>query len=152
MRHRDDELTALVREGVEPMGYEVLGVEHLNPGAGNALLRAYIDRDGGITLDDCELVSRQLSAVLDVEDPIPGQYQLEVSSPGLDRPLFTPEQIARHTGLRARVRLAHKREGRRRFEGVIVAVDETALKLEVDGEIVTLPLDGIDTARLVPEI
>ena len=152
MRHRDDELTALVRATVEPMGYEALGVEHLNRGGGHALLRVYIDHADGITLDDCEAVSRQLSAVLDVEDPIPGQYDLEISSPGLDRPLFTPAQMARHAGSRALVRLAVKRDGRRRFEGVIVDVGDDSLRLEVDGEVLELPLASIDTARLVPQL
>jgi len=152
MRHRDDELTALVRATVEPMGYEALGVEHLNRGSGHALLRVYIDHADGITLDDCEAVSRQLSAVLDVEDPIPGQYDLEISSPGLDRPLFTPAQMARHAGSRALVRLAVKRDGRRRFEGVIVDVGDDSLRLEVDGEVLELPLASIDTARLVPQL
>jgi len=152
MRHRDDDLTALVRASVEPMGYEALGVEHLNRGGGHALLRVYIDHADGITLDDCEAVSRQLSAVLDVEDPISEQYDLEVSSPGLDRPLFTPEQMARHAGSRAQVRLAAKRDGRRRFQGVITAVTEDRLRLEIDGELVDLPLDAIESARLVPEL
>jgi len=152
MRHRDDELTALVCATVEPMGYEALGIEHLSRGGGHALLRVYIDHPDGITLDDCEAVSRQLSAVLDVEDPIPGQYDLEVSSPGLDRPLFTAEQMARHAGSRAQVRLAAKRDGRRRFEGVIVGVDDDGLALDVDGEVIDLPLESIDTARLVPDL
>jgi len=134
------------------MGYEALGVEHLNRGSGHALLRVYIDHADGITLDDCEAVSRQLSAVLHVEDPIPGQYDLEISSPGLDRPLFTPAQMARHAGSRALVRLAVKRDGRRRFEGVIVDVGDDSLRLEVDGEVLELPLASIDTARLVPQL
>jgi ribosome maturation factor RimP len=152
MRRGDDELTALVRGTVEPMGYEALGVEHLSRGRGHALLRVYIDHADGITLDDCEAVSRQLSAVLDVEDPIPDQYDLEVSSPGLDRPLFTAEQMARYTGSRARVRLAVKRDGRRRFDGVIAGVGDDNLRLEVDGEDIELPLDMIDSARLVPDL
>lgn len=151
MHRPDDPLTALVRGAVEPLGYEALGVVHLQRPGGSGLLRVYIDHPDGITLEDCEAVSRQLSAVLDVEDPISGQYDLEVSSPGLDRPLFTPEQIARHVGSRARVKLVGKLDGRRRFEGVIRAVTGAELELEVDGLPVRLPLAQIEGARLVPE-
>lgn len=150
MRSHDDPLTRLITATVTPLGYEALGVEHLQRPGASGVLRVYIDHPNGITLDDCELVSRQLSAALDVEDPIEGQYDLEVSSPGLDRPLFTPAQIARHAGSRARFRLAAKLDGRRRFEGVILAVDQTAVHLEVDGETRALPLADIDGARLVP--
>lgn len=153
MLHRpDDALTALVRRVVEPMGYEALGVEHQQRGAGSALVRVYIDHPRGITLEDCEAVSRQLSGALDVEDPIAGQYDLEVSSPGLDRPLFTSEQMARHAGSRARVKLAAKIDGRRRFDGVIVAVEADLLRLETEDGVVALPLAEIDSARLVPEL
>ena len=91
MRRANDRLTTLVRSVVEPMGYEALGIEHASAGSAQAVLRVYIDHANGITVDDCEAVSRQLSSVLDVEDPISGHYDLEVSSPGLDRPLFTVE-------------------------------------------------------------
>lgn len=152
MRRHDDPLSALVRGAVEPLGYEALGVEHLQRPGASGMLRVYIDHPNGITLDDCEAVSRQLSAVLDVEDPIAGQYDLEVSSPGLDRPLFTPEQMARHAGSRAKVKLAVKLAGRRRFEGLILAVTDDALQMQVDGETVSLPLEKIERARLVPEL
>lgn len=145
------ELTALLRTTVEPMGYELVGVQQVRPATGSALLRVYIDREDGITLDDCEAVSRQLSGLLDVEDPIPGHYDLEVSSPGLDRPLFNAEQLERFSGARARVRLDAKLDGRRSFDGILRGIDVGRLRIEVDGEDFELPLEMIDSARLVPE-
>ncbi|NBC47893.1 MAG: ribosome maturation factor RimP [Gammaproteobacteria bacterium] len=154
MRQANDRLTALVRTAVEPMGYDMLGVEHVSAGSAQAVLRVYIDHADGITIEDCETVSRQLSGVLDVEDPISGQYDLEVSSPGLDRPLFTLEQVLRHRGSRARVRLDRKLEGRRNFEGEILgaSADGAWLELSLDGTSVQLPVDQIERAHLVPAL
>jgi ribosome maturation factor RimP len=144
-------LTRLARSVVEPLGYELVGVEYFQRGKLGGVLRVYIDHADGITLDDCAAVSRQLSGVLDVEDPIKGHYDLEVSSPGLDRPLFGVEQYERFRGHRAKVRLAAKLEGRRNFAGVLAGVDQGALLLEEDGETIVLPLEMIESARLVPE-
>ncbi len=157
MRRANDRLTTLVTSVVEPMGYEALGIEHAAAGSGQAVLRVYIDHANGITVEDCEAVSRQLSSVLDVEDPISGHYELEVSSPGLDRPLFTIEQLQRHRGSRIRVRLEQKLDGRRNFEGDMLGVsdDGQSLELSLDegGEPhrVQLPVDQIESARVVPE-
>jgi ribosome maturation factor RimP len=151
MRLAHPELDALLRATVEAMGYELVGVELVQPGSGTAVLRILIDHVDGITLGDCEAVSRQISGLLDVEDPISGHYDLEVSSPGLDRPLFTGEQLQRFTGERARVRLDAKLDGRRRFDGVLRGVDAGRLYIEADGEVFALPLEMIDSARLVPE-
>jgi ribosome maturation factor RimP len=151
MAHSDAHLTRLARSVVEPLGYELVGVEYFQRGKLGGVLRVYIDHADGITLDDCAAVSRQLSGVLDVEDPIKGHYDLEVSSPGLDRPLFGVEQYERFRGHRAKVRLAAKLEGRRNFAGVLAGVDQGALLLEEDGETIVLPLEMIESARLVPE-
>ncbi len=151
MRQMREDLTALIRMTVEPMGYELLGVEYLQPG-GSTLLRIYIDGENGITPDDCAAVSHQVSGVLDVEDPIPGQYTLEVSSPGLDRPLFTSAHYQRFTGRRAKVRLREKLGGRRRFEGVLQGIQEGYLLLQGEEALFRLPLDQIESARLVPEL
>lgn len=152
MRQANPKLTALAQAVVEPLGYELVGVEHI-AGAGHAVVRVFIDREEGITVDDCALVSHQLSGQLDIDDPIPGQYELEVSSPGLDRPLFTAEHMRRFAGQRARVRLAEKQDGRRNFEGVLAGVADEALKLELDdGETLSLPLLSIERARLVPQL
>lgn len=141
----------LARGVVEPMGYELVGCEFLGGGKGDALLRVYIDQEDGIDLDDCTAVSRQLSAVLDVEDPVKEHYRLEISSPGLDRPLFTREHFERFAGCRARLKMVAKIEGRRNFEGILRGVQDMNVVLEVDGEQCLLPLSQIDTARLVPE-
>jgi len=156
MRHAENELTQLVRSVVEPMGYELVGAEYFQRGTGGAVLRVYIDRrsddgDEGIGLDDCSAVSHQLSGVLDVEDPIAGHYDLEVSSPGLDRPLFTVEHFARFCGCRARLKLAAKIDGRRKLEGSIEGVRDGMVLIAVDGETREIPLAMVDSARLVPE-
>jgi ribosome maturation factor RimP len=152
MRQVISQLTEIARSVVEPMGYELVGVEYSQRGSGGSVLRVYIDHPQGVSLDDCSAVSHQLSGVLDVEDPIPGHYDLEVSSPGLDRPLFGVEHYERFRGKRARVRLAAKLNGRRNFDGVLGGVEGSRLLLEVDGELQGLPLDMIESARLVPEL
>jgi ribosome maturation factor RimP len=144
-------LTSLIRSVIEPMGYELVGVQYVQGGGGGGVLRIYIDHEKGITLDDCSAVSHQVSGVLDVEDPIPGHYDLEVSSPGLDRPLFEAAQFERFRGKRARIKLAAKLEGRRVFEGPIVGVDRERVLLTVDGETRAFDLEAIESARLVPE-
>ncbi len=133
------------------MGYELLGVDFLPRGGGRALLRVYIDQAEGITLDDCAAVSHQLSGVFDVEDPVAGEYDLEVSSPGLDRPLFTREHYARFRGCRARIRLRTKQDGRRNFEGILGDIQDEVVCLEVEGHRIDLPLAVVESARLVPE-
>jgi ribosome maturation factor RimP len=151
MQQVDPKLARLVRSVVEPMGYECVGVDHVSGTAGGAVLRVYIDHADGIGLDDCEAVSHQLSGALDVADPIAGQYDLEVSSPGLDRPLFELAHFRRFTGSRVQVRLLDKVDGRRRFAGRILGVDGEDVLLDVDGARVALPFARIELARLVPE-
>jgi len=151
MRQEENELTRLVRSAAEPMGYELVGVEYFQRGTGGAVLRVYIDHKNGITLDDCSAVSHQLSGVLDVEDPIQGHYDLEVSSPGLDRPLFSAAHFERFRGHRARLKLAAKIDDRRKLEGLIEGVRDETLLLTMDGETREIPLAMIDSARLVPE-
>lgn len=146
-----DNLTHLVQGPVEALGYELVGVEYLSAGRG-ATLRIYIDHPNGILLEDCARVSRQVSSVLDVEDPISENYQLEVSSPGLDRPLFTREHYARYTGCEVSVRTSVKVGGRRRFKGILIGLEGDQLVLKVDGEPVSLELDNIERARLVPDL
>ena len=151
MKSAEPKLTQLVRSVVEPMGYECVGVEHDVGGGGGAVLRIYIDHADGIGLDDCEAVSHQLSGALDVEDPIAGQYDLEVSSPGLDRPLFELAHFSRFEGARARIRLLDKLDGRRRFDGRLAGTDGDMVLIDVDGARIALPFDRIESARLVPE-
>lgn len=151
MKGVQPQLLDLVRSVVEPMGYECVGVEHDTSTSAGAVLRVFIDHAGGIGLDDCEAVSHQLSGALDVADPIAGHYDLEVSSPGLDRPLLELGHFRRFAGARARIRLAEKLDGRRRFDGRIVGVDGETVLLDVDGTRIALPFAHIESARLVPE-
>lgn len=146
-----DTLVALVRPVVEDLGYQLWELEY-SPGRGSGLLRLYIDAPAGIAIDDCEQVSRAVSAVLDVEDPVPGQYTLEVSSPGLERPLRTPEHFAPYAGERVFVEMAQPVEGRRRFEGVLAEAGAAAIEVEVDGRRYALPIDGIRKAHLAPVV
>lgn len=146
-----EKLHAMVEPVVAAMGYELVGVEfHRQPG--NNLMRVYIDQDRGVSLDDCEAVSNQLSAMLDVEDPIKGRYALEVSSPGLDRPLFVREHFERFAGQKVKIRLSIPREGRRNYTGMLQGVEDEAVIIVVDGQELRLPLAEIEQARLVPEL
>ena len=145
-----DTLAARLAPLVEGLGYELWELEY-SPGRGNGFLRLYIDAAAGITLDDCERVSRAVSEVLDAEDPIPGQYTLEVSSPGLERPLRTAEHFARFVGEVVSVETAQAIEGRRRFKGALTAAGAETVEVEVDGKRWTLPLSGIRKAHLAPQ-
>lgn len=151
MQPANSTLTILARRVVEPMGYELVGVEFFQRGAGSSTLRVYIDHARGVTLDDCTAVSHQLSGVLDVEDPLPGKYDLEVSSPGLDRPLVFAEHYQRFIGQRIKVRLAEKQEGRRRLEGVLCSFADEVIGIEAEGRSWEIPLAAVESARLVPE-
>ena len=132
------------------LGYELIEIEFSSAGR-NSVVRAYIDRtDGaGVGLDDCERVSRAIGAVLEAEDPIGHEYALEVSSPGFDRPLRTAAHFARFAGSEARIELAAPIEGRRRFRGLLGAVEDGNVMIEVDRREWKLPLPGISKARLV---
>jgi ribosome maturation factor RimP len=156
------DIAGMLAPTISALGLELLGVEYL-PSPGGAVLRLYIDRQGadlseegqGVGIEDCEAVSREVSAQLDVEDPISANYTLEVSSPGVDRPLFAPAHYARFLGEQAKVGLKLPQDGRRKLQGTIVAVaDEpgrAVVTFEVDGRPVEVPFDNIDKARLVPD-
>lgn len=143
-------LHALIEPIVVGMDYELVGIEYLPQGK-HSILRIYIDKPEGIDVDDCSDVSRQVSAMLDVEDPIKGEYNLEVSSPGLDRPLFTPAHFEQFLHAQVSVRLKMPIEGKRKFVAVIQAINGDAVDLVVDGKTFTIPFDIIDKANLVPE-
>ena len=146
-----DELAKLLEPTVERLGYELVDLEARLGGKGG-LVRVFIDKPGGIDLDDCETVSRAVSALLDVEDPVPGNYNLEVSSPGLDRKLTKVEHFQRFEGETVKVQMRFPIEGRRRFRGTLVSSDDENIVVDVDGESHSLPLKTIDTARLVPAV
>lgn len=143
-------LNELIAPTVIAMGYELLGCLFFSRGR-QSLLRIYIDSERGITVDDCQQVSRQISAVLDVEDPISSGYTLEISSPGFDRPLFTREHFQRFIGHQIRVRLHAPEHGRRNYTGLLRAVIDDKVIVEVDGAEFALSLQQIDRANLVPE-
>lgn len=143
-------LHRLLEPVVSGLGYELVGVERI-AGKRSSTVRVYIDRDGGISLNDCERVSRQISGVLDVEDPIRGHYVLEVSSPGVDRLLFTREHFARYTGQRVRMVLAHLVEGRRKFVGKLLGVAGDEVLIGEEGHEYRVPFDAIEKTRLIPD-
>jgi ribosome maturation factor RimP len=146
-----NELSQLLGPVVADRGVELWELEYANrPGGG--LLRLYIDSPDGISVDDCERVSRAVSEVLDEHDPIPGEYTLEVSSPGMDRVLRTREHFARFTGEQVRVEMREPIAGRKRFLGQLLEVGEREIALSVDGAKVSLPIDEIHKARLVPRV
>ncbi|MGV6825617.1 MAG: ribosome maturation factor RimP [bacterium] len=151
MQRAADSLANLIRGVVEPMGYELLGAEFGTGEGRSQLLRVYIDKESGILLEDCEAVSRQLGSVLDVEDPISGDYSLEISSPGMDRPLFEPEHFEQFLGEMAKIKLSRSLVGRRSYKGYIRGVEDGNVLIEVDNEVHHLAIDDIDTARLVPQ-
>ncbi len=142
-----ERLIALIEPLTGRLGCELVDLEY-GPGRGNALVRLYIDRPGGVGIEDCERVSREVSALLDVEDPIPTAYTLEVSSPGFDRVLRTREHFERFAGQRVLVELATSRAGRRRYTGTLVAAGEAGIELDVDGEHVAVRYEELAKARL----
>jgi ribosome maturation factor RimP len=164
MTDKANEIAALLAPTVASLGLELLGAEYL-PSPGGAMLRLYIDvpidvpadsagegeEPRAVTIEDCEAVSREVSAQLDVEDPISSHYTLEVSSPGIDRPLFGAAQFARFLGESAKVTLRLPQDGRRRLQGVIARIEGENITFNVDGNELTVRADNIEKARLVPD-
>jgi ribosome maturation factor RimP len=142
-------LIELLEPTLRRLGYELVDID-LNLGR-NGLLRLFIDRDIGVTLADCELVSEQIGALLDVEDPLPGHYVLEISSPGLDRRLRTIEHFERFLDEDVKIELVRPRNGRKRFRGRLVDAGGQRVVVEVDGERCEFELAEIAMARLVPK-
>ncbi len=144
-----DELSELLEPTVSRLGYELIDLE-AKIGGKSGVLRLFIDQDEGIDLEDCERVSRAVSALLDVEDPLPGQYDLEVSSPGLDRKLTKVEHFQKFTGEEVKVQTRFPIEGRRRYRGTLTSCDDESIEVLVDGQSYRIPHATIDVARLVP--
>jgi|TARA_B100000745_G_scaffold299507_1_gene250470 ribosome maturation factor RimP len=145
------QLTELVRPSVEGLGYELVGVEYLSQGK-NSVFRIYIDHANGITADDCAEVSYQVSGVLDVEDPISGVYNLEVSSPGIERPLFTHQHFARFIGQEVSIRLYSAIDGRKKYKGLIESVENESetITIAYEGKTISVKHSQIEKAKLVP--
>ncbi|MGY3264702.1 ribosome maturation factor RimP [Lysobacter sp. HA35] len=162
MADKATQITALLTPTVDALGLELVGVEYL-PAPGSAVLRLYIDvtQDAAaegrmVTIEDCESVSREVSAQLDVEDPITVHYTLEVSSPGVDRPLFTAAQFARFAGEEAKVTLKLPQDGRRRLQGRIVGVEGDTVRMDIEGLggqrlDIDVAIGNVEKARIVPD-
>ncbi len=142
-----ERVTNLLTPVVEGMGYELVGVEY-HPSRGQAMLRVFIDRPEGIEIDDCARVSHQISGVLDVEDPIAGEYLLEVSSPGIDRPVFKSTDYERFAGEQIRLRVRGLVEGRRKYHGRLIGLRDEQVIIDEQGEEVAVPLTAIDRAHI----
>lgn len=150
MASKQELLEKLIAPVVSSLGCELWGLEYLTQGR-YTTVRIYIDANpSGVSLEDCERVSRQISSVFDVEDPIDGEYTLEVSSPGLDRPLYTEAHYARYVGEIVNVRLRIARDGRRRFKGTITKVENGDVFLQADNQEVQIAIDVIDKANIEP--
>ncbi|CBL44446.1 Protein of unknown function DUF150 [gamma proteobacterium HdN1] len=144
-----ENLKVMLTPAVQAAGMELWGLEFFPQGK-HSVLRLFIDSENGVTIDDCERVSHQVSAVLDVEDPVSGEYHLEVSSPGMDRPLFGAEQLGRYIHCEIKVRLKMAVDGKRNFVGKLLAVSEDRCSFEVDGAPLVVATSQIDKANLVP--
>ncbi len=150
MKQAPEHLVNLIEPIVEGLGFECVGIEY-NPHPKNGLLRIYIDNEKGILLDDCTLVSHQLSGVLDVEDPIQGNYQLEVSSPGADRPFFKLSQFQQYIDSTITVNLFTPINNRRKITGLIKKIEGEIIFLQDGDQILEIPFKAMSKARLVPE-
>ncbi|WP_105167037.1 ribosome maturation factor RimP [Pseudoalteromonas sp. T1lg23B] len=151
MTKLEQELTAMLEPAVEALGFELLGLEFVQAGR-HSTLRVYIEHENGITVDNCADVSRQVSAILDVEDPITNEYDLEVSSPGIDRPLFKQAHYEKAQGEEVRVRTKLPQDGRRNFKGDLVAVSGDMITISVDGAEHLIMLSNIERANIIAKL
>ncbi|HEY5716531.1 MAG TPA: ribosome maturation factor RimP [Psychromonas sp.] len=150
MASLEERITEMLTPSVEDLGYELVGIEYIRAGK-HSILRVYIDQEGGILVDDCAAVSRQISAIMDVEDPITNEYTLEVSSPGLDRPLFKAAHYQMFVGEEVKVQLRMPVQNRRRWKGIIVSAEDEIICLNVDGKEERFALSNIQKANIVPK-
>ena len=151
MASKDTQIEQLIEPVVQSLGFEFWGLELSGRGR-HTLLRIYIESELGIRVDDCAQVSRQVSALLDVEDPITGEYTLEVSSPGMDRPLFKLDHYQRCVGEEVQLRLRQPYEGQRKFTGLLKGVEADEIVIQIDDEEFCFPLETIDQARIKPRL
>ena len=147
-RKMQEQLDQLIKSVVEGLDFQLWGYEY-RPQSESALLRIFIENEGGVSIDNCTQVSRQVGAALDVDDLIPVAYILEVSSPGIDRVLFSKDQYEAYIGEDLKVRTRTPIDGRRNFRGSLVSVNDTHITVDVDNESFEIPFDIIDRARLV---
>lgn len=151
MASRVSVLTAMIEPVINAMDYQLWGIEYLGQGK-HSILRVYLDKEGGVDIDDCAQASKQISSLLDVEDPIKSEYTLEVSSPGLDRMLFSLEQFQEYAGHHVKLRLTESFEGQRNFSGQLKAVENDEIVLIIGDEEFTLPYELIEKANLISQV
>ncbi len=151
MASKDQQITDMLQSTVEALGFVLWGVECQSQGR-HSLVRLYIDSPNGINVDDCAAVSAQASSILDVEDPITGEYTLEVSSPGMDRLLFKLDQYPGYVGEIVELRLRSPFEGRRKFKGILKGIEGEDVVIQVDDHEYLLPHSAIDKARVQPTV
>jgi len=151
MSRRTTELGNLLEPAIKALGFRLWGIEYIPQGR-HSLLRVYLDKEGGIDIEDCAIASRQISSILDVEDPITGEYTLEVSSPGLDRTLFTLDQFNEYLGWHVTLRLTVNFENRRKFTGQLKAVVDDEIVIIIGDEEYTIPYELIEKASLVSQV
>tara|TARA_B110000263_G_C15105565_1_gene417333 strand:- start:43 stop:504 length:462 start_codon:yes stop_codon:yes gene_type:complete len=147
MSSRTEELRNLLEPAIKALGYSLWGIEYVPQGK-HSLVRVYLDKEGGVGIEDCTQASRQISSILDVEDPISGEYTLEVSSPGLDRVLFSLDQYKEYLGWHLRIRLRENFESRRKFTGQLKAIVDDELVLIIGDEEYTIPYELVEKANL----
>ena len=151
MATKDRQLEEMLEPTVKALGFTLWGIEYNSQGR-HSVLRIYIESDNGITAEHCAAVSTQISAILDVEDPITSEYTLEVSSPGMDRRLFRLEQYSVYIGEIVDIHLRSPFEGRRKFKGILKGIEGADVVVQIDNEEFLLPHDDIDKARVEPRI
>ena len=151
MATKEQQLRDMLAPTIEALGFDLWGVEYLSQGR-HSLVRIYIDAEQGITVENCAAVSSQVGSVFDVEDPITGEYTLEVSSPGMDRLLFKLEQYAGYVGELVELRLRSAFEGRRKFKGILKGIEGEDVVIHVDDHEYLLPYSAIEKARVQPRI
>jgi len=145
-----DQLTELIQPVVEGLGCELWGIERQSSGR-SSTLKVYIDAEVGVDIEDCARISRQLSSLLDVEEPLKGEYTLEVSSPGMDRRLFRQDQFEAFAGAKVRIQLKRSYEGQRKYSGLLKGMDGDEVILGFDDEEILFPLEAIEKANVIPE-
>lgn len=149
--HSQEKWQTIIGKVLEGTAFEFVGVE-CSGGGKHTVLRVYVDKPGGITIDDISHISRELSVILDVEEPIKGPYTLEVSSPGLQRPLFTPAHFQVQVGQKITLRTRSLQNGRQNFKGVLCKADENGVELDCEGQLFSFSYSDIDKAKVLPDI
>jgi len=148
---KDQQIADMLQPTVVALGYQLWGVEY-TPQGKHSIVRVFIDSPAGISVDDCANVSGQVSSILDVEDPITGEYTLEISSPGMDRLLFKLEQYPVYVGETVELRLRSAFEGRRKFKGILKGIEGDEVVIQIDDHDFLLPFGAIEKARVQPRV